>query len=101
MNKPILEAKYPFLLERHTFMIPSFPICVLSTFLSDLFSENERAVGRMAEGKVEDKRFLVPPVAHDYLTGSLSLNPPLKSHLAKTESKPRSNITAAGKKNSF
>ena len=51
------------------FMIHAFPICVLHISLGP-FSENERA-GRMAEGKVEDKRFLVPPVAHDCLTGSL------------------------------
>ena len=50
-------------------MIHAFPICVVHISLGP-FSENERA-GRMAEGKVEDKRFLVPPVAHDCLTGSV------------------------------
>ena len=50
-------------------MIHAFPICVVHISLGP-FSENERA-GRMVEAKVEDKRFLVPPVAHDCLTGSL------------------------------
>ena len=42
-------------------MIHAFPICVVHISLGP-FSENERA-GRMAEGKVEDKRFLARPVA--------------------------------------
>ena len=39
------------------FMIHAFAICIVNISLGP-FSEKERA-GRMAEGKVEDKRFLV------------------------------------------
>ena len=52
-----------------TYLKNHFESCVLNIFLRS-FSENGRA-GRMVEAKVEDKRFLVPPVAHDCLTGSL------------------------------